>query len=90
MILGNFPHIPGRGKQCRRFGVARSNRYSDGGDGEEDRAQGEDRLCRVSGLNRCLHQSIGEKLGLEVTVPRNPQIVGALDAAFLAEQVERK
>ncbi len=37
-------------------------------------------------LNRCLHQLLSEKLGVEVTLPPEPQIVGALGAALLAEQ----
>lgn len=35
-------------------------------------------------LNRCLYQLVSEKLGVEVTVPYDPQIVGALGAALLA------
>jgi len=35
-------------------------------------------------LNRCLHQLISEKLGIEVTVPHKPQIVGAIGAALVA------
>ena len=38
-------------------------------------------------LNRCLHKLIGEKLGVELTVPHEPQTVGALGAALLAKQV---
>ena len=37
-------------------------------------------------LNKCLHKLVGERLGVEVTVPREPQIVGALGAALLAKQ----
>jgi len=37
-------------------------------------------------LNRCLRQLIGEKLGVELTVPCEPQIVGALGAALLARE----
>ena len=36
-------------------------------------------------LNRCLQKLIGEKLGVEVEVPPEPQIVGALGAALLGE-----
>ncbi len=39
-------------------------------------------------LNKCLHQLVGEKLGVEVTVPPKPQIVGALGAALLAKREE--
>ncbi|MFC2025190.1 acyl-CoA dehydratase activase [Chloroflexota bacterium] len=35
-------------------------------------------------LNKCLRQLFNEKLGSEVTVPPEPQIVGALGAALLA------
>jgi len=35
-------------------------------------------------LNRCLHQLIRERLGMDVTVPHQPQVVGALGAALLA------
>lgn len=35
-------------------------------------------------LNKCLHQLVSKKLGVEVTVPYDPQIVGALGAALLA------
>lgn len=35
-------------------------------------------------LNRCLRQLLGQKLGLDVTVPEQPQIVGALGAALVA------
>lgn len=37
-------------------------------------------------LNKCLHKLIGEKLGVELIVPHEPQIVGALGAALLAKQ----
>ena len=37
-------------------------------------------------LNRCLRKLVGEKLGVELTVPAKPQIVGALGAAILAGQ----
>jgi len=36
-------------------------------------------------LNRCLHQLLSKKLGTEVMVPPDPQIVGALGAALLAK-----
>jgi len=36
-------------------------------------------------LNRCLQKLIGEKLGIELTVPNKPQIVGAVGAALLAK-----
>lgn len=35
--------------------------------------------------NRCLCQLLERKLGVEVTVPRQPQLVGALGAALLAK-----
>ena len=38
--------------------------------------------------NRCLCQLVSEKLGIEVTVPHEPQIVGALGAALLAKRRE--
>jgi CoA-substrate-specific enzyme activase, putative len=37
-------------------------------------------------LNKCLRKFVGEKLGVELTVPAEPQIVGALGAAILAGQ----
>ena len=37
-------------------------------------------------LNSCLHQLFGEKLGVELAVPSQPQIVGALGAALLAKR----
>lgn len=37
-------------------------------------------------LNKCLHKLISEKLGVELIVPHEPQIVGALGAALLAKQ----
>ena len=37
-------------------------------------------------LNRCLRKLVGEKLGVELTVPDKPQIVGAIGAAILAGQ----
>jgi predicted CoA-substrate-specific enzyme activase len=40
-------------------------------------------------LNKCLHQLLSEKLGVEVTVPCDPQIVGALGAALLARSGAR-
>ena len=40
-------------------------------------------------LNRCLCQLISEKLGMEVTVPPDPQIVGALGAALLGKMGKR-
>lgn len=36
-------------------------------------------------LNRCLKKLVGEKSGIELTVPARPQIVGALGAALLAK-----
>lgn len=36
-------------------------------------------------LNKCLRQLLSEKLGVEITVPNDPQIVGALGAALLAK-----
>jgi len=41
-------------------------------------------------LNKCLRQLVNEKLGIEVTVPPEPQIVGALGTALLAKQKELK
>ncbi len=40
-------------------------------------------------LNKCLRQLIGEKLGVELTIPGEPQIVDALGAALLAKQRDR-
>jgi predicted CoA-substrate-specific enzyme activase len=34
--------------------------------------------------NGCLKQLLGDKLGVEITVPEQPQLVGALGAALLA------
>jgi len=39
-----------------------------------------------AGLNRCLQKLIGKQLGVQLTVPREPQIVGALGAALLAKR----
>ncbi len=39
-------------------------------------------------LNKCLQQLLSKKLGIEVAVPHDPQIVGALGAALIAEQME--
>ena len=36
-------------------------------------------------LNKCLCQLISEKLGIEITIPREPQIVGAIGAALIAK-----
>ncbi len=36
-------------------------------------------------LNKCLRQLLSEKLGIEITVPNDPQIVGALGAALLVK-----
>ncbi|MFC2016655.1 BadF/BadG/BcrA/BcrD ATPase family protein, partial [Chloroflexota bacterium] len=41
-------------------------------------------------LNKCLGQLLNEKLGVEVTVPHEPQIVGALGAALLAKRKQLK
>ncbi len=38
-------------------------------------------------LNRCLQKLIGDKLGVELTIPHEPQTVGALGAALIAKQV---
>lgn len=35
-------------------------------------------------LNPCLRRLLGQKIGLEMTVPQQPQVVGALGAALLA------
>ena len=40
-------------------------------------------------LNRCLQKLIGGKLGVELTVPSEPQTVGALGAALLAGRVDK-
>ncbi|MFC2066578.1 acyl-CoA dehydratase activase [Chloroflexota bacterium] len=40
-------------------------------------------------LNKCLQKLIGEKLGVELTVPDKPQIVGAVGAALLAKRGEK-
>jgi len=37
-------------------------------------------------LNQCLRKLVGEKLGIELTVPAEPQLVGAIGAAILAGQ----
>ena len=37
-------------------------------------------------LNRCLQESISRDLGVPLTIPHEPQIVGALGAALLAER----
>jgi len=37
-------------------------------------------------LNACLRQLMSRKLGLELTVPEEPQIVGALGAALMASE----
>jgi predicted CoA-substrate-specific enzyme activase len=37
-------------------------------------------------LNKCLRKLVGEKLGVELTVPAQPQIVGAIGAAIIAGQ----
>jgi predicted CoA-substrate-specific enzyme activase len=36
-------------------------------------------------LNKCLHQLLRERLGVDVTVPHQPHVVGALGAALLAK-----
>jgi predicted CoA-substrate-specific enzyme activase len=36
-------------------------------------------------LNKCLHRLLNEKLGIEVTVPPEPQSVGAIGAALIAK-----
>jgi activator of 2-hydroxyglutaryl-CoA dehydratase len=35
-------------------------------------------------LNACLERLLSKKLGVELTVPEQPQIVGALGAALVA------
>ena len=40
-------------------------------------------------LNKCLCRLVGEKLGIETTVPPEPQIVGALGAALIAKSGRR-
>jgi activator of 2-hydroxyglutaryl-CoA dehydratase len=37
-------------------------------------------------LNKCLRKLVGEKLGVELTVPYEPQIVGAIGAAIIARR----
>ena len=45
-----------------------------------------DRVVFAGGaaLNPCLRKLLSEKLGVDITVPDNPQVVGALGAAILA------
>jgi (R)-2-hydroxyacyl-CoA dehydratese activating ATPase len=38
-------------------------------------------------LNQCLNRLVGDKLNIEMTVPREPQIVGAIGAALLATKM---
>ncbi len=38
-------------------------------------------------LNKCLCQLVGGKLGIPLTVPPEPQIIGAIGAAILAERI---
>jgi len=46
-----------------------------------------DRVVFAGGaaLNKCLHRLLKEKLGINVTVPPEPQIVGAIGAALIAK-----
>lgn len=37
-------------------------------------------------LNRCLRRLLSDKLGIELTVPKQPQVVGALGAALMASR----
>jgi (R)-2-hydroxyacyl-CoA dehydratese activating ATPase len=37
-------------------------------------------------LNPCLRQLLSQKLGVELTVPEEPQVVGALGAALVARE----
>jgi len=48
----------------------------------------EERVVFAGGgaLNRCLRQLLSRKLGLDLTVPEEPQIVGALGAALVARE----
>ncbi len=39
--------------------------------------------------NRCLHQLLSDKLGVDITVPGEPQVVGALGAALLPKPMRR-
>jgi len=41
-------------------------------------------------LNPCLRKLLGKKLGVELIIPENPQIVGALGAAILAGTRNKK
>ena len=47
-----------------------------------------DRVVFAGGaaLNRCLHHLLEKKLDIKVTVPSEPQIIGALGAALLAKK----
>ncbi len=36
-------------------------------------------------LNKCLHRLLNEKLDIEITIPPEPQIVGAIGAALIAK-----
>jgi (R)-2-hydroxyacyl-CoA dehydratese activating ATPase len=53
------------------------------------RVGAKDRVVFAGGgaLNRALHKLLSLKLGKEISVPENPQIVGALGAALLAGQM---
>jgi activator of 2-hydroxyglutaryl-CoA dehydratase len=37
-------------------------------------------------LNQCLCKLVGEKLGIELTVPPEPQMVGAIGATIIAQR----
>jgi activator of 2-hydroxyglutaryl-CoA dehydratase len=41
-------------------------------------------------FNNCLRQLVGGKLGVELAVPSQPQIVGALGAALQAKQEDKQ
>jgi len=47
-----------------------------------------ERLVFAGGVaqNRCLQKLLGDKLGVEITIPSEPQTVGALGAALLARE----
>ncbi len=40
-------------------------------------------------LNNCLRQLVGKKLGVELAVPSQPQVVGALGAAIVAKRRDK-
>ncbi len=76
-----------RGEEARAIALALHQAIAIRVSGMTRRVGVKEKVVFAGGVaqNECLHQLLSDRLGVEITVPREPQIVGALGAALLAK-----